>query len=53
MALVNPSKLEGSGRSSPTLMDGQVRETFEHPRAASSCRLDHAHGPAAGASEGL
>ena len=53
VALGYPFKLEGSGRSSPTLVDGQVRESFEHPRAASWCNQDHAHGPAFGASEGL
>ena len=53
VALGYPFKLEGSGRSSPTLVDGQVRESFEHPRTASWCNQDHAHGPAAGASEGL
>ena len=52
MPLVYPSKLEGSGRSSSTPVNGQVRESFEHPRAASRCNRDRAHGSAAGASEG-
>ena len=34
-------------------MDGQVRESFEHHRAASWCNQDHAHGPAAVVSAGL
>lgn len=52
MPLVDPSELGGSGRSSSTPVNGQVRESFKHPRAASQCNQDRAHGSAAGVSEG-
>lgn len=52
MPLVYPSELGGSGRSSSTPVNGQVRESFKHARAASRCNQDRARGSVAGVSEG-